>query len=63
MMNIAEVKTKSDRVIHFTPSKIDVFKASFTSFSFLLLIPIVGSIFSKIDNFEWVEKKAEGVIF
>ena len=56
-----EVITKSDRIIHFTPTKTDVFKASFTSFSFLLLIPLVGSIFSKLDNFEWVEKKAEGV--
>lgn len=56
-----EVITKSDRIIHFTPTKTDVFKASFTSFSFLLLLPLVGSIFSKLDNFEWVEKKAEGV--
>ena len=55
------METKSGRVIHFTPSKKDVLKASFTSFSFLLLIPIVGSIFSKIEKFEWVEKKAEGI--
>ena len=57
----SEVETKSDRVIHFTPTKKDVLKASFTSFSFLLLIPIIGSIFSKIEKFEWVEKKAEGI--
>ena len=55
------VETKLERVIHFTPTKKDVLKASFTSFSFLLLLPIVGSVFSKIEKFEWVEKKAEGV--
>ncbi|WP_172370927.1 PH domain-containing protein [Sporosarcina jiandibaonis] len=56
-----EVESKMDRIIHFTPTKKDVLKASFTSFSFLLLIPIVGSIFSKIEKFEWVENKAKGI--
>ncbi|QUW22836.1 PH domain-containing protein [Sporosarcina sp. Marseille-Q4063] len=61
MDDYSEVETKSDRIIHFTPTKKDIFKASFTSFSFLLLIPIVGSIFSKVQKFEWFEKKAEGI--
>ncbi|GEL77039.1 PH domain-containing protein [Tenuibacillus multivorans] len=35
----------SDRVIHFTPTKKDLWKASFTSLSFLAIIPIIAGLY------------------
>ncbi|MGE8203860.1 PH domain-containing protein [Heyndrickxia sp. NPDC080065] len=52
---------KSKRVIHFKPTTKDTLKASFTSFSFLLLIPIILSIYGKINDIFHVEKEAEGI--
>lgn len=52
----------SGQTLHFTPTKKDLLKASFTSFSFLLIIPIFGSIYSKITNFDGVEEFAEGFL-
>ncbi|WP_210467921.1 PH domain-containing protein [Sporosarcina sp. 6E9] len=59
--HIVEVdKEEVQRVIHFTPTRIDVVKASFTSLSFLFLIVIVASAFSKISALFDVEEAVEG---
>ncbi|MGE6257073.1 PH domain-containing protein [Heyndrickxia sporothermodurans] len=52
---------QAERIIHFRPTTKDTLKASFTSFSFLLLIPIILSIYSKIDDIFHVEDEAKGV--
>lgn len=51
----------SNRTIHFTPTKKDTLKAAFTSLSFLLLIPLLGSIYFKIDEIFHLEKEAKGI--
>ena len=48
------------RTIHFTPTKKDVLNASFTSLSFLILIPILLSIYFKATEIFKVEDKVEG---
>lgn len=40
-----------EKTIHFTPSKHDVLKASFTSLSFLTLIPILATLYNTLDDF------------
>lgn len=49
-----------ERVIHFTPTRRDVVKASFTSLSFLFLIVIVASLFSKLNALFNIEDLVEG---
>ncbi len=53
-------KEEVQRVIHFTPTRKDVVKASFTSLSFLFQIVIAASAFSKIKAFFDVEEAVEG---
>ena len=48
------------RTIHFIPTKKDILKASFTSLSFLVLIPILLSIYFKATEIFKVEDKVEG---
>ncbi len=49
--NLDFIAEKSnDRKIHFIASKQDVLKASFTSFSFFALIPVVFSIYSNMED-------------
>lgn len=50
-----------NRTIHFRPTKKDTFRASFTSLSFLLLIPVLLSFYSKLDEIFHVEKEAKGI--
>ncbi len=50
-----------EKTIHFTPSKQDVLKASFTSLSFLALIPILATLYSTLDDFIDLEN-AEGFL-
>ncbi|WP_440970580.1 PH domain-containing protein [Peribacillus frigoritolerans] len=50
-----------EKTIHFTPSKHDVLKASFTSLSFLALIPILATIYNTLDDFIDLEN-AEGLL-
>lgn len=50
-----------NRTIHFKPKKMDILKASFTSLSFLVLIPLVGSFYLKINEIFHVEEKAKGI--
>ncbi|MEK3889478.1 PH domain-containing protein [Bacillus sp. FSL K6-3431] len=49
-----------NRMIHFQPTKKDILKASFTSLSFLVLIPLISSFFYKINEVFHVEDTAEG---
>ncbi|REB08601.1 hypothetical protein DVB69_05555 [Sporosarcina sp. BI001-red] len=49
-----------DRIVHFTPTRKDTIKASFTSFSFLIILVIGASIFSKLDQLFNVEDYVEG---
>ena len=53
-------KEEIKRVIHFTPTRSDIVKASLTSLSFLFLIVIVASAFSKINALFDVEEAVEG---
>ncbi|WP_057913994.1 PH domain-containing protein [Peribacillus muralis] len=46
-----DLEPVTKKTIHFTPTKRDVLKASFTSLSFLALIPIVATIYSTLDDF------------
>ncbi|MFP3509964.1 PH domain-containing protein [Peribacillus sp. SIMBA_075] len=56
---IAEDMEPIEKTIHFTPTKQDVLKASFTSLSFLALIPIVATLYNTLDDFINLEN-AEG---
>lgn len=55
-----QVPANLARTIHFTPTKKDVLKASFTSLSFLILIPILFSIYFKATEIFNVGEKVEG---
>ncbi|SFS41574.1 PH domain-containing protein [Paenibacillus sp. 453mf] len=50
------------RTLHFKPTKKEVLKASFTSLSFLVLIPIVGTLYSNVQEFIDIEEQAEGIL-
>lgn len=50
-----------EKTIHFTPSKHDVLKASFTSLRFLALIPILATLYNTLDDFIDLEN-TEGVL-
>ncbi|MGG4265984.1 PH domain-containing protein [Peribacillus simplex] len=56
---IAEDMEPIEKTIHFTPTKQDVLKASFTSLSFLALIPILATLYNTLDDFINL-KNAEG---
>ncbi|GIP34718.1 PH domain-containing protein [Paenibacillus sp. J2TS4] len=51
----------TNRIIHFEPTKKDILKASFTSLSFLVLIPLMGSVYFKINEVFHIEEKAVGM--
>lgn len=50
------------RTLHFKPTRKEVLKASFTSLSFLVLIPIVGTLYSNVQEFIDIEEQAEGIL-
>src|SRR5699024_249063 len=54
--------TKVESTIHFTPTKKDTIKASFTSLSFLVLVPLIMSFYFQVDDLIGIEEKAEGII-
>jgi putative membrane protein len=56
-----EKKVDSNRNIHFRPTKRDTFRASFTSLSFLLLIPVCLSFYTKLRDIFPIEKGAKGI--
>ncbi|SCW80015.1 putative membrane protein [Paenibacillus tianmuensis] len=49
------------RIVHFKPTKKDVVRASFTSLSFLVLIPLLASFYSKIDEIFPMKQEAKGL--
>ena len=49
------------RTVHFKPTRKDIVRASFTSLSFLLFIPLLASAYSKIDQIFHVEREAKGL--
>ncbi|WP_336989904.1 PH domain-containing protein [Bacillus infantis] len=49
------------RIVHFTPGKKDILKASFTSFSFLVLFSAILSIYFKIDEVFDLDEQAQGL--
>ncbi|WP_088831815.1 PH domain-containing protein [Paenibacillus tyrfis] len=53
---------KPQRTVHFKPTRKDILRASFTSLSFLLLIPLLGSAYSKIDQFFHVKQETKGLV-
>lgn len=55
-----EQHQEPNRTIHFQPTKKDILKASFSSLSFLVLIPLIGSFYYKINQIFHVEDMAEG---
>ncbi|MFD1174728.1 PH domain-containing protein [Paenibacillus puldeungensis] len=54
----------SNRTLHFSPTRRDLIKASFTSLSFLVLIPVLYSLYEKVNDFVHVdvEKEAKGLL-
>lgn len=54
-------KTTDERILHFQPTRRDLLKASMTSFSFLLLIPLLGSVFYNISEFINLDERLEYV--
>ncbi|UJL46224.1 PH domain-containing protein [Virgibacillus sp. NKC19-16] len=58
---IPEQQSESNLTIHFTPTKEDTLKASFTSFSFIAIIPIAGTFISQIERTFRMEGQIEGL--
>ncbi|MGC5770854.1 PH domain-containing protein [Paenibacillus pabuli] len=56
------VKEELERDVHYQSTRKDIFKASFTSLSFLVLIPILGSLYSSIKDFFPDEKVTESIL-
>ncbi|WP_166243343.1 PH domain-containing protein [Paenibacillus turpanensis] len=54
----AVVETLPERTIHFRSTKKDIFKASFTSLSFLAIIPLVSALYSNLSDFFPIDDKA-----
>lgn len=59
---IPEPLPEVERTVHFTPELKDVLKASFLSFSFIALIPVLATIYSNIDDFFDLDSRAEGFL-
>ncbi|MBO1513576.1 PH domain-containing protein [Metabacillus bambusae] len=53
---------KPNRTIHFKPTRKEILEASFTSLSFLFLIPLIGSFYFKMNEIFHVEEEAEGIL-
>lgn len=56
------IEPSNERVTHFNPTKKDIVKASFVSFSFLFFIPIIISIYTKVKNFDGFEETTESFL-
>lgn len=54
--------TPAERTIHFNPTKKEIFKASFLSFSFLAFIPVVMTAYFKVEDVIDIEEKAQGFL-
>lgn len=54
-------KPQEERVIHFQPTRRDLLKASMTSFSFLLLVPLLASLYYNVSEFIGLEERLDGI--
>ncbi|MFP8782661.1 PH domain-containing protein [Planococcus plakortidis] len=54
-------KLPEQRVIHFQPTRRDLLKASMTSFSFLLLVPLIASLYYNVSEFISLEERFSGI--
>ncbi|QAS52244.1 PH domain-containing protein [Halobacillus litoralis] len=57
----AESENFSVKKVHFTPAKKEILKASLASLSFLAVIPLVGSLLSKSEEFHF-KKQVDGLV-
>lgn len=57
-----QIQKALPRRIHFAPTRKDMLKASFTSLSFIVLIPLLLSLYFKLTEIFKLEEKAEGLI-
>ncbi|QGH35855.1 PH domain-containing protein [Gracilibacillus salitolerans] len=62
-VNEAENKVETDHVIHFEPTNQDLLKASFTSLSFLAIIPIVTGMYDFIEPLLPDSDQYQGVLY
>ncbi|WHY62313.1 PH domain-containing protein [Cytobacillus firmus] len=53
----AEMPDMSGRTLHFTPEKKDLIKAAYTSLSFLVLLSLIASIYTKASEFIDLEER------
>lgn len=51
----------TERTLHFSPTRKDLLKASFTSFSFLAIIPVVLGLYESLNDLVDWDEAAEGV--
>jgi len=58
----SEYEVEERVTTHFTPTKKDTIKASFTSLSFLIVFPLLASLYSQLDNFIDIENRAKGML-
>lgn len=56
-----QAEQREERIVHFNPTRKDVIKASFLSFSFLAFIPILVTLFKNMEDVVDIEEQAEGV--
>jgi putative membrane protein len=61
LVETEEVKETS-YIIHFTPTRHDIFKATLTSFSFIAVIPIFWSLISNAEQIFQLEGQIEGIL-
>ncbi|MBP1913951.1 PH domain-containing protein [Lederbergia galactosidilytica] len=59
--NVDASNSKPKRRIHFKPTNRDIFKASITSLSILALIPLMVSLYFKLDDIYPIEERVEGM--
>ncbi|WFR62298.1 PH domain-containing protein [Paenibacillus amylolyticus] len=55
-------KEKQERVLHYHSTRKDILKASFTSLSFLVLIPVLGTLYSWVKDFFPDEEVTESLL-
>lgn len=53
----AEMPDMSGRTLHFTPGKKDLIKAAYTSLSFLVLLSLIASVYTKASEFIDMEER------
>jgi len=58
---LLQSEVSANRVVHFKPTKKELLHASFTSLSFLVFIPLLGSLYFKFNDLINIEEKTKGV--